>query len=36
MMRFEDLEVWIKEATEISSMLSSLMRTKRGFIEKDS
>jgi four helix bundle protein len=27
---------WIKEATEISSMLSSLMKTKRGFIKKDS
>ena len=27
---------WVKEATEISSMLSSLMKTKRGFIKKDS
>jgi len=29
-------KVWIKEATEISSMLSSLIKTKRGFIKKDS
>ena len=29
-------KAWIKEATEISSMLSSLMKTKRGFIKTNS
>jgi hypothetical protein len=29
-------KAWIKGATEISSMLGSLVKTKRGFIKKDS